>query len=119
MTKDIFRHYTGTVRLQVSATSDLPRGDGLEQKLDGGAGFGLEVLTILQALADKHRMCEDHDGSQDQFRGCAGVNRLEVAGLDPIPQDQFNDVAKGVLVCPDTVTVKLDCDQHDVIDALL
>src|SRR6476660_4056474 len=119
MTKDILRHFAGMVRLEVSVTSDLPRGNGLEQKLDGRAGFGLEVLTILQALADKHRMCEHHDGSQDQFCRCTRVNRLEGAGLDPIPQDQFNDVSKGVLVCPDTFPVVLDCNEDNVINALL
>src|SRR5262249_6070084 len=76
---------------------DLPTGgDGLEQKPGGFAGLGLEVLPILQALADKHWMGEDHDRSQDQVRRCARVDRLEFAGLDPIAQDQLYDVAQDV-----------------------
>ena len=91
----------------------------MDQKADGLAGFGLEILPILQALADKHWMGEDHDRSQDQFRRCARVDRLEFAGLDPIAQDQLHDVAQRVLVGPNAVPVVLDRDQHDVVDALL
>src|SRR6185312_181255 len=99
MTKCVYRHSVGTVRLWVNATSDLTTGgDGLEQKADGCAGFGLDILPILQALADKQWMGEDHDGSQDQLRRCARVDRLEFAGLDPVAQDQLHDVAEGVFV---------------------
>src|SRR6476661_7434425 len=111
MTKDVYRHFEDTVRLWVSATSDLATGgDGLKQKADGCAGFGLEILPILQALADKHRMGEGHDGSQDQLRRCARVDHLEFAGLDPIAQDQLRDVAEGVLVGANMVPVVLDRD---------
>jgi hypothetical protein len=38
----------------------LAGGDGLEQEADRCAGLGFEILPILQALADKHWMGEDH-----------------------------------------------------------
>src|SRR6476659_6571385 len=99
MMKGVYRHFVGTVRLWVSATSGLPTGgDGLKQKANGCACFGLDILPILQALADKHWMGEDHDGSQDQLSRCARIDRLEFAGLDPIAQDQLHDVAQRVLV---------------------
>jgi len=91
----------------------------LEQKADGFAGFGLEVLPILQALDDTPRMGEDHDGSQDQFRRRPWINCLEFPGLDPISQDQLDDVAQRVLVGPNVIPVVLDRDQHDIVDALL
>ena len=91
----------------------------MEQKADGCAGFGLDILPILQALANEHWMGEDHDGSQDQLRCCARVDRLEFAGLNPIAQDQLHDVAEGVFVGTNMVPVVLDRDQHDVIYALL
>src|SRR6266478_8343724 len=109
MTKDVYRHYAGTVWLWVSATSGLPTGsDGLDQKADGGARFRLDILPILQALADKHRMGEDHDRSQNQLRRRAWVDRLEFAGLDPVAQDQLHDVAQSVLVGANIVPVVLD-----------
>ena len=91
----------------------------MEQKADGCAGFGLEILLILQALADKHWMGKNYDGSQDQLRRCARFDRLEFAGLDPIAQNQLHDVAEGVLVRANIVPVVLDRDQHNVVDALL
>ena len=91
----------------------------MEQKADGCAGFGLEILPILQALADKHWMSKDYDGSQDQLRRCARVDRLEFAGLDPVAQDELHDVAERVLVGANIVPVMLDRDEHDVVDALL
>ena len=91
----------------------------MQQKADRCAGFGLDVLAILQALADKHRMGKDHYGSQDELSRCAWVHRLEVAGLDPIAQDQLHDVAQRVLVGPNAVPVVLDRDQHNVVNALL
>src|SRR4051794_1276834 len=109
MTKDVDRHSSDTLRLWVSATSDLPTGgDGLEQKADGCAAFGRDTLPIRQALADKQWMGEDHDGSQDQFRRCARVDRLEFAGLDPVAQDQLHDVAEGVFVRTNMVPIVLD-----------
>ena len=91
----------------------------MDQKADGGSCSCLDILPILQALADKHRMGEDHDGSQNQLRRCARVDRLEFPGLDPIAQNQLHDVAEGVLVGANMVPVVLDRDQHDVVDALL
>src|SRR5262245_30527187 len=120
MTKDVYRHFVGVVVLQVSAASNLPTGgDGLDQKADGGAGFGLDIFTILQALADKHWMGEDHDRPQDQLSRGARLDRLKFTGLDPIAQDELHDVAEGVLVGTNIVPVVLDRDQHDVVDALL
>src|SRR6476646_5313660 len=120
MMKDVYRHFGGTVRLWVSATSDLPTGgDGSEQKANGCACFGLDILPILQALADKHWMGEDHHGSQDQLSRCPRVDRLEVAGLDSVSQDQLHDVAESVLVGANMVPVVLERDQDDIVDALL
>ena len=120
MTKDVYRHYAGTVWLWVSLASDLPTGgDGLQQKADGGARFALDILPILQALANKQRMGEDHDGPQNQLSRCARVDRLEFAGLDSIAQDELHGVAEGILVCANMVPVVLDRDQHDVVYTLL
>src|SRR5262245_29315574 len=75
--------------------------DGAKQETDGGAGLGLEVVTLFQALADHERIRETHDRAHDQFGGFARLDRLEFAGLDTVPQDQLGDVSYGILVRAD------------------
>src|SRR5437870_11106438 len=54
-------------------------GDGAEQEADGSAGLGLEVLPLLQALADQDRMGEGHDRAHELRRGRTRSERFELA----------------------------------------
>src|SRR5262245_6982947 len=120
MTKDVYPHFVGVVVLQVTAASNLSTaGTCLGPYASGGAAFCLDISTILQALADKHWMGEDHDGPQGQLSRGARLDCLKFTGLDPIAQDELHDVAEGVLVGTNIVPVVLDRYQHDVVDALL
>src|ERR1700681_4147233 len=97
---------------QASASSGFGMGstmraDGAEEKANRCAGFGLEVLALLQALTDQERMSEDDDGPHDQLGRVARVDRLELARLDAVAQDQFRHILHDLLVRADGIPAVL------------
>ena len=75
---------------------ESPGCDGAEQEAHGGAGVGLEVAAVFHALGDQNRMAEGRDRLHDQLGGLARVDRVELAGLDPVAQNELGHVAQRV-----------------------
>src|SRR6478672_13196358 len=92
---------------------------GAKEKADGGAGLGFEVVALLQALPDHERMRESNQGTQDQLRRLARINRLELAGVNAVPQHQFDDPVHDILVRAHRIPAVLDCGHHKPVDAVL
>jgi len=87
--------------------------------LDGVAGFHLEICKVVQAGAEKHRVGENHHGAHEQLRRSARIEGLELAGLDPVTQDQLGDVAERVLVIADRFPAVLDGSDDKLVDTVL
>src|SRR5438445_13789415 len=94
-------------------------GYGAEEKANRCPGLSLEILALLQALTDQERVSEDQDRPHDQLGSVAGVNRLELASLDAVPQNQFRHMAHDVVVRADRIPAVLDRRNDEFIDALL
>src|SRR5215475_13279030 len=74
----------------------LPAGcDGAQQEADGVAHVVLRsaLVALAQVLGDHERMAEMEHRALDHLGALARVDRLELAGLDAVAQDQLDHVA--------------------------
>src|SRR6185503_7437358 len=79
-------------------TGLLSGGYGAEHEANEGARFGFEVEAFLKALGEQDRMAIGDVCPHDHHRGLARIDLLELAGLDAVAQDQFDDRADALLV---------------------
>src|SRR6202047_3757140 len=92
---------------------------GAKEKADGGAGLGFEVVALLQTLPDHEGMRERNERAHHQLRRFARINRLELAGVNAVAQDQFEDPVHDILMRADRIPAVLDCGQDELVDAVL
>src|SRR3984893_16693113 len=95
------------------------RSYGAKEKADGGAGLGFDVVALLQALPDHERMRESNERAHHQLRSFARINRLELAAVNTVPQDQFDDPVHDIVVRAHRIPAVLDCGHDELVDAVL
>src|SRR5581483_8117396 len=113
MTDEI--HFLSHFRHGLSAVASrdplLSGGDGAQQKADRSARLSFYVVALFHALAEDERMGKADERVHDQTGGGMRIDRLELAGLDAIAQDQFGDAVNDLLVSSDGLPAVLDRGQ--------
>src|SRR5260370_35466409 len=108
------RHDWSSARRDMGSTGSY----GAKEKADGGAGLGFDVVALLQALPDHERMRESNQGTHDQLRRLARIDRLEFPGVHAVAQDQFHHPVHRLLMPPHPIPPFLDCTNHELINAV-
>ena len=62
------------------------------------ARAGFDVLLVLQALREQHRVAEANHRPHHQPGGLARIDQLELARLDAVAHDLFRDHADSNLL---------------------